>query len=174
MTKSVDTLTDKAKRFVDLLLSDEKMQKKQAAIEAGYNKKNAASIASQLLSRPNVQAYMQQRMESRQARTEINQDYVLRKLVKTLEISLGEKPMTISKVMEDGTSKKVQIIKPNLTASNKSLELLGRHMGMYKDMSEVTSNSSLEKTLMDIAKENAANRKSLLPKDNIDFDKDEQ
>lgn len=166
------TLSDKQKRFVDILLADEKMGKKEAAIEAGYNVKNAGSIASQTLAKPHVKEYMRKRIEDRSARTEITQDYVLRKLVKTLETALAERPTVESRMGKDGKPQMVEKFKQNLTVANNSIALMGKHLGIFTEQQEITHTNSLEQTLMEIAKENAANRKSLLPKDNIDFDND--
>lgn len=167
--KKLPECSDKQKRLVNLLLADENMEKREAGIQAGYSEKTASSMVSQVLAKPHVQAYMQQQIDNRNARMEIDQDYVVSKLVSAVEMAMGDKPITISVTDKDGSVKRKKQYKTNLTALTKACELLGRQMGMFKDVTENTNINSLEKTMIDIAKQNAKDRKSLLPKDNIDF-----
>lgn len=73
-------LTAKQQRFVDEYLID--LNATQAAIRAGYSKKTARQIADQNLSKLDIKAELEKRMQSRSARTEITQDMVLRELAK--------------------------------------------------------------------------------------------
>ncbi|NWA32702.1 terminase small subunit [Pseudomonas sp. C6002] len=73
-------LTAKQQRFVDEYLID--LNATQAAIRAGYSKKTARQIADQNLSKLDIKAALERRMQSRSARTEITQDMVLRELAK--------------------------------------------------------------------------------------------
>jgi len=73
-------LTAKQQRFVDEYLID--LNATQAAIRAGYSKKTARQIADQNLSKLDIKAALEKRMQSRSARTEITQDMVLRELAK--------------------------------------------------------------------------------------------
>ncbi|MGY2271036.1 MULTISPECIES: terminase small subunit [Pseudomonas] len=73
-------LTAKQQRFVDEYLID--LNATQAAIRAGYSKRTARQIADQNLSKLDIKAALEKRMQSRSARTEITQDMVLRELAK--------------------------------------------------------------------------------------------
>jgi phage terminase small subunit len=165
-------LSESQRLFVEYLLADEKMDKTQAAIKAGYSKKTAASMGCQMAQKPHIMEYMEQRIAERQKRLEIeiDQDYVLKSLVETLEMAKGVRPTIVTRTDSDGRQRKVNVHKSNLQAANRSIELLGKHLNMFKDHQEITHTNSLEKTIREISEENAASRKSLLPKDNIDFD----
>lgn len=71
-------LTEKQQRFVAEYLID--LNATQAAIRAGYSAKNADKIGSQLLGKTRVYEAIQAEKTARSERTEITQDYVLRKL----------------------------------------------------------------------------------------------
>lgn len=72
-------LNDRQARFIDEYLID--LNGTQAAIRAGYSAKTANEQASRLLANVSVQAQLQRRMKDREQRTEINADYVLKRLV---------------------------------------------------------------------------------------------
>ena len=87
-------------------------------------------------------------------------------------MGMGIRPITVT-INKNGKKQVDKVRKTNLTAANKSLEMLGRHLGMFVDKQEIEDKRSLEVTMQSISKENAAQRKSLLPKDNIEFDDSE-
>lgn len=69
-------LTEKQKKFVDEYLID--LNATQAAIRAGYSKKTARSIGQRLLTKVDIQKYMQKEQKELQERTSIRQEDVLR------------------------------------------------------------------------------------------------
>ncbi len=69
-------LTDKQRRFVEEYLID--LNATQAAIRAGYSKKTAKVIATQLLHNKDVQDYLVQRREEIAKHTDITPEKVLR------------------------------------------------------------------------------------------------
>ncbi len=71
-------ITAKQERFVEEYLID--LNATQAAIRAGYSKKNADKIGSELLGKTRVAEYIAKRKADRVARTEITQDMVLKEL----------------------------------------------------------------------------------------------
>lgn len=71
-------LTAKQQRFCDEYLID--LNATQAAIRAGYSKRNADKIGSQLLGETRVAELIAKRKADRVARTEITQDMVLKEL----------------------------------------------------------------------------------------------
>ena len=71
-------LTEKQKKFVDEYLID--LNATQAAIRAGYSKKTARSIGQRLLTKVDIQKYMQKEQKELQERTSIRQEDVLREL----------------------------------------------------------------------------------------------
>ncbi|HCF2632800.1 terminase small subunit [Pseudomonas aeruginosa] len=71
-------LTKKQRLFVDEYLID--LNATQAAIRAGYSTRRAAEIGYQLLQRPEVAQAIQAAMAKRSKRTEVEADYVIRRL----------------------------------------------------------------------------------------------
>ncbi len=71
-------LNDKQKRFVDEYLID--LNATQAAIRAGYSKATARQIASELLTKPDMQEAIQEAQKKRSERTQITQDWVIKRL----------------------------------------------------------------------------------------------
>ncbi|MGU1901836.1 terminase small subunit [Pseudomonas aeruginosa] len=71
-------LTKKQRLFVDEYLLD--LNATQAAIRAGYSTRRAAEIGYQLLQRPEVAQAIQAAMAERSKRTEVEADYVIRRL----------------------------------------------------------------------------------------------
>ncbi|WP_239379212.1 terminase small subunit, partial [Pseudomonas aeruginosa] len=70
-------LTDKQRRFVDEYLVD--LNATQAAIRAGYSAKRADAIGHENLRKPEVAAFLAERQQELQERTEITQDMVLKR-----------------------------------------------------------------------------------------------
>ena len=77
-------LTAQQSRFVDEYLID--LNGTQAAIRAGYSAKTANVKAAQLLAKVNIQEAIQERMNYRQERTQIDADFVLHGIVKNLSL----------------------------------------------------------------------------------------
>lgn len=71
-------LTKKQRLFVDEYLLD--LNATQAAIRAGYSTRRATEIGYQLLQRPEVAQAIQAAMAERSRRTEVEADYVIRRL----------------------------------------------------------------------------------------------
>lgn len=75
-------LTAKQQRFCDEYLID--LNATQAAIRAGYSVKNARNIASENLAKPNIRAYIDERMAQKEKELIADQDEVLRYLTSVL------------------------------------------------------------------------------------------
>lgn len=139
-SKGVVKLTDKQKRFIEEYLID--LNATQAAIRAGYSKANADKIGSELLGKTRVKEALQEAQAERSSRVQITQDDVLRGLLEIISMSTGKQKVTeteLSKV--DGSIVPVDVEKvrfePN--AANKALELLGKHLGIFRDKVEVSA-----------------------------------
>lgn len=106
-------LTEKKRAFVQEYLVD--LNATQAAIRAGYSPKTAKSQGQRLLTNVDIQKAIQKAMEARAVRTEITQDMVLEELA---SVAMGE-------AGDEQDS--------HLRFNNKikSLELLGKHLGMF-------------------------------------------
>ena len=106
-------LTDKQQRFVAEYLID--LNATQAAIRAGYSAKNADKIGSQLLGKTRVAEAIQAEKTARSERTEIDQDYVLKKLKE-----IADRPASDAQDSDLKYSSKIR-----------ALELLGKHVGVF-------------------------------------------
>ncbi|MBH9407538.1 terminase small subunit [Pseudomonas aeruginosa] len=79
-------LTKKQRLFVDEYLLD--LNATQAAIRAGYSTRRATEIGYQLLPRPEVAQAIQAAMAERSKRTEVEADYVIRRLRESDEMDV--------------------------------------------------------------------------------------
>lgn len=135
-------LTPKQKRFADEYLKD--LNATASAGRAGYKDPN---FGRQLITKPNVAAYIQKRIKDREMRTEITQDRVLEELAAigfargtdyacidgngalvltpTERLTERQKAAIVS-VKESQTGVEVK-----LADKVKALELLGKHLGMF-------------------------------------------
>lgn len=148
-------LTPKQQRFVEEYLVD--LNATQAAIRAGYSPKTANEQGARLLVNVSVQAAIQEAMKSREQRTEVTQDRVVKELSKiafgdprnvmtwgpsgvklkaSTELTDDEAAF-VSEVSET-TTEHGGSLKLKTNDKLKALELLGRHLGMFKEKVEVT------------------------------------
>ena len=137
----MDKLTDKQKRFVSEYLID--LNATQAAIRAGYAKKTAGSIGQENLKKPEIQKAISEAMLKRQERTELTAEEVIADLREVRDICMGRKKIRVIEVAkfegEINTSEiEAKMIDP--AGANKALELLGKHIGMFTDKMDMTSN----------------------------------
>jgi len=159
-------LTPKQKRFCEEYLID--LNATQAAIRAGYSKKTANEQGARLLVNVSVQTEIQKLMKKREKRTEITQDRVLEELfylgfsnIKDYVDASTAKGFVTFKDIEkipDEKARAIEAIKANykegriefkLHSKTKTLEMIGRHLGMFIDKFDVGSN--LEKILYEIS-----------------------
>ncbi|WP_180123022.1 terminase small subunit [Acinetobacter sp. YH12086] len=131
-------LTPKQQRFVEEYLID--LNATQAAIRAGYSEKTAKEIGSENLTKPNIQKAIEEAQNKRAERTEITQDYVLSNIQKVIERCMQQEAVQA----RDGSPLLVQGPEGDLaclfefkeTGALRGLELLGKHLGMFKDKIE--------------------------------------
>jgi len=69
-------LTPKQKKFCNEYLID--LNATQAAIRSGYSKKTARSIASEHLTKPNIQEYIKSKQDKLEAKTEITLENIVK------------------------------------------------------------------------------------------------
>jgi phage terminase small subunit len=110
------SLTPKQAFFVKEYLID--LNATQAAIRAGYSPKTANEQASRLLANVNVASVVQEEMDKRAKRTEIDADYVLTGIRNVTE--------TVAKEGEGF----------NPQAALKGYELMGKHLKLFTDKVE--------------------------------------
>lgn len=156
----VAKLTAKQQRFCDEYLID--LNATQAAIRAGYSPRTAEQAASRLLTIVKVSDEIAREMAERSKRTGINQDRVVKELAKLAFVNIADvvdlenATVRISATDEDLACIQSVKIKPSefgtereikLYDKKASLELLGRHLGMFKDKLEVEADMDLNITV---------------------------
>ena len=149
-------LTAKQKRFCDEYLID--LNATQAAIRAGYSPKTACEQASRLLANVKVQDEIAIEMAERSKRTGINQDRVLMEIAKMAFVNIDNViDLDTAKVKRTATKEDLACIqsvkiKPTefgtereikLCDKKSNLELLGKHLGMFKDKVELEADMDL-------------------------------
>ena len=169
--------TAKQRRFCEEYLKD--LNATQAAIRAGYSKKTAQEIGSENLSKPLVQEYIQKHMNKRSERTQIDADWVLKRLAKLVDVSISDflvipadgtmpyydlrqaspdqlaalEQLQIDTVRMTGEDQG-EIIKMKLSLPNKlkNLELIGNHIAVqaFKTQTKLSGSIGLTEVLADI------------------------
>lgn len=149
-------LTAKQQRFCDEYLID--LNATQAAIRARYSPKTACEQASRLLANVKVQEVIAVKMAIRSKRTGINQDRVLMEIAKMAFVNIDDViDLNTAQVKETATKEDLACIqsvkiKPTeygterevrMCDKKSNLELLGRHLGMFKDKVEVEADMDL-------------------------------
>jgi len=142
-----------------------------AAKQAGYSEKSAAALGSQLLANPKVAIAVQDALDARAERTGITADMVLAELARiafsdlrdvatwgadTLALidsseltddaarSLREVVATTSQT-EHGTTNRLHVKQHD---KMKALELLGKHLGMFREKLDVNVSGGLTLTAL--------------------------
>lgn len=173
-------LTEQQKRFVDEYLID--LNAKQAAIRAGYSLKTAQEQSSRLLSNVKVQAAIREAIATRSERTQVTQDDVLKELcliafsdinncistdesgavrIKPLDKLPGGASRTIKKIKQkvvtiasDGEKEVLQTTTElEFYDKVKSLELTGKHLGMFQEKPSESLPKPEESPLLDALKD---------------------
>ena len=156
-------MTKKQKRFIEEYLID--LNATQAAIRAGYSPDTAKSIGSENLTKPDIQARIARAMAERSRRTGVNADRVVMELAKIAFVNASEviNPETAT-IREDAAPEDtaaIQSVKVKTFGEDglereikmadklKALELLGKHLGMFKDKVELSGSLETEKTKLD-------------------------
>ena len=145
-SKGVVKLTDKQKRFIEEYLVD--LNATQAAIRAGYSEKTAYSIGEENLKKPEIKRAIEEAQLNRSSRVQITHDDVIRMLIENIEKSSGTKQVVITQTRksEDGefVGDDIAQFVYEPSSVNKALELLGKHLGMFKDKVELTGELNVE------------------------------
>lgn len=138
-------LNPKQSRFVQEYLVD--LNATQAAIRAGYSDKTAKAIGHENLTKPNIAAAVAAAQEAVAERLEITQDWVLRTLKTVTERCMQVSPVLDRKgnpvLVENADGDTVPAFVFNAMGATKATELLGKHIGMFKDKIELSGGLTL-------------------------------
>lgn len=150
-------LTEKQKIFADEYLIDLNATRAYKVAYPRVKKDNvAAANGARMLRNDKVAAYIHERMEERQGRTEVTQDMVVRELAAiafaraTDYVSIksnGPAAVICIKATDELSEDQVRAIagikegangvEVKLNDKEKALELLGRHLGMWNDKVDI-------------------------------------
>lgn len=159
-------MTEKQKIFADEYLIDLNATRAYLVAYPSVRKeKTAAQAGSRMLRNVKVQKYIADRMQERQKRTEITQDRVLEELAaiafaRATDYAEVKDECVRIKDTDSLTDQQIKAIagikegkfgiELKLNDKEKALELLGRHLGMFKDKIEVSGLEDEKKKLDDI------------------------
>lgn len=159
-------MTEKQKIFADEYLIDLNATRAyKVAYPRVKNDETAAAAAARLLKNVKVVTYIEKRMQDRQKRTEVTQDRVIEELAAIAfaratdfaQIVNGNVVLTDTADLTESQIKAIAGIKEGkfgielkLNDKEKALELLGRHLGMFKDKLEVSGLDEEKNKLDDI------------------------
>ena len=151
-------ISERMARFVDEYLLDPELNAFQAAKRAGYK---SGDRGAELLRKTEIKELIEAKQADRSLRTGVSQDMVVAELVKiafsnlkdfvtwTQSGRIGFRPMdmvdgaVLSEISEsitkNGRTKKIK-----LHDKLKALELLGKHLGMFKDDSNINVNIGVQ------------------------------
>lgn len=144
-------LTPKQERFCEEYLID--LNATQAAIRAGYSVNTANRIASELLSKLDIQEKIAELKAERSKRTEITQDRVIKELAAmafakaTDYAQIAGNTVFIKSTTELTPEQQAGIVGIKQTQAGgievkldktRALEMLGRHLGMFNDKLELS------------------------------------
>jgi len=121
-------LTDKQERFCQEYLID--LNGTQAAIRAGYSESSAKEIASENLTKHNIQERIKALQEQIALRLEISQDWVLKRFK-----DISDRCMTAEPVMvrnEDGIFVESGEYQFDSSGANKATEAIAKHLGFFE------------------------------------------
>lgn len=122
-------MTAKQRRFCDEYLID--LNATQAAIRSGYSKKTAYSIGEENLKKPEIKAYIAERMAEKESELIADQDEVLRYLTSVMR---GVEKDEVFGMGEDGVFG-VQKVRRQVNQIE-AAKLLGKRYGLYTDRVE--------------------------------------
>lgn len=137
---TVRKLAPKQQRFVDEYLID--LNATQAAIRAGYSKKTAEQYGYQLLQKTLVQEAIASGRAKATEKAELSVAWVLERLRTVTERCMQAEPVLDKRgdpvLVETPNGELVPAYTFQAAPANRSLELLGKHLGMFPDKVEHT------------------------------------
>lgn len=162
-------MTEKQKIFADEYLIDLNATRAyRKAYPSVKRDETAAQAGSRMLRNVKVAEYIAERMQARQERTEITQDKVLEELAAIAfaratdyaEVKDDQVIIKDTAGLSENQIKAVAGIKQGkfgievkLNDKEKALELLGRHLGMFKDRVEVSGLEEEKTKLSDLIRQ---------------------
>lgn len=135
-------LNAKQKRFAAEYIID--CNATQAAIRAGYSKKTAGQQGFDLLKNPEIARTIEEQEQKRAIRTEVTQDEVIADLREVRDRCMQRQPVMVydreAKCKVQATNERGEgIWQFDSNGACKSIELLGKSRGMFRDVVEMNN-----------------------------------
>lgn len=147
-------LTSKQEAFCREYMID--LNGAQAAIRAGYSERSAKEVASENLTKPNIQKRIAELIEKRNERLDLSADSVVRRYIDIADLDLADfyddqwnpkKPSELTpkqrKFLNSVTPTRSGV-KFDMIDKAKALESLARHLGVYEEDNKQRSAQPLE------------------------------
>jgi phage terminase small subunit len=151
-------LTAKQQRFVEEYLVD--LNATKAAERAGYSAKTANEQGCRLLANVSVAKAVQEAMQKRSEKTGIDAAYVLTTIVETIERCKQAKPVTYKNgdpvLTETPDGEIVPAYSFDAGAVLRGAELLGKHLKLFTEKSEVELSGNLTVEIVRYGKDTPA------------------
>jgi phage terminase small subunit len=110
----------------------------KAAIRAGYSERTARQIGSRMLTKVDILARIEELQAERAKKLNIDAEWVLNRLVQ-----ISDRCMQAEEVLEfNYDSKRLESTgeyKFDSSGANKATELIGKHLGMFKDRLDINA-----------------------------------
>ena len=136
-------LNEKQKQFCEEYIID--LNGTQAAIRAGYSEKTANRIASELLSKLDIQEYICELKNKRSERVKYSQDELMRDILEVKNRCLQANPVLDKEGNETG------VWKFDSNGANKALDMLAKHVGFYEtDNKQKAFNISVNREAVEV------------------------
>jgi phage terminase small subunit len=127
-------LTDKQEAFCQEYLID--LNATQAAIRAGYSEHTANVIGPENLAKPCIAEKIAELKAERSERVQVDADFVLQGLINVATRCMQEEEVMIRNA--DGSMIGSGEYKFEHSGANRAYELLGKHLKLFTDKSELT------------------------------------
>lgn len=134
-------MTERQKRFCDEYLID--LNATQAAIRAGYSERTANRIASENLSKPDIQQYISEQLERMHSELTADAQEVMEYLTGVMR---GQSNSHVLAFVGEGCQ---TVIKkpPDEKERLKAAELLGKRYGLFTDKVDLDADTELHITI---------------------------
>ena len=140
-----DKMTVKQRRFCEEYLID--LNATQAAIRAGYSKKNAQNIASENLAKPIIRKYIDAKMAKKDSELIAKQDEVLRYLTSVLRGKSVGTEIVVEGTGDGCSEARTMQKEPSEKDRLKAAELLGKRYGLFTDKVDMNADAELTITV---------------------------
>lgn len=139
--KKKDKLTLKQKRFADEYIISGNAT--QSAIKAGYSKKTAGVIAVENLEKPNIKAYIDERLKELDDKAIAKQEEVLQYLTAVMRGQSKSAVVVIEGLGEGLSEARLMNKTPDEKDRIKAAELLGKRYGAFTEKVDISGDMSL-------------------------------